>query len=448
MTGKSAKWLADHPEVAALRLAAVDLNGVARGKRMPAALADKALKGGLRMPLSTLNVDIWGEDIAQSPLVFASGDADGALSVTERGIVPMGWFDTKSALLPLWMSNDDGTPFAGDPRRALARILKRFAERGLTPVVATEMEFYLLDGRSETPAPPVSPQSGRTMAGHDVLSLAGIDAFDTFFSELYATCAAMDIPADALISESGPGQFEINLLHRADALGAADDAWLFKMAAKGVARKHGMCASFMAKPYTTEPGNGMHVHFSLVDDAGRNVFDDGSAEGSEMLGHVLAGLLDGMRASTLLFAPHFNSYRRMAPGNHAPTSLTWGYENRTTAIRIPGGAAQARRIEHRVAGGDANPYLMLTAILGAALVGIENGLEPPAPIRGNAYDAQAPRLPDSWKSAIDLFEADPMIARIFTSDLIRNLVLCKRQELQTFAGKDDAFEFLTYAEAV
>ncbi len=447
MNDENANWLASRPEIQALRLGIADLNGVARGKRIPASHAAKAFGGGLRMPLSTLNVDIWGEDIANSPLVFASGDADGSLLPTGRGPVPQGWFDTPSALLPLWMFTDDGMPFAGDPRHALNAIVDRYRAQGLTPVVATEMEFYLLDGASDLPAPPVSQQSGRKLGTNDVLSLAGLDGFDAFFTDLYAACAAMDIPADAAISEAGCGQFEINLMH-VDALKAADDAWLFKQAVRGVARRHAMAATFMAKPYPTQPGNGLHTHFSVLDEAGRNIFDDGTDTGSQRLGHAVAGLLAAMPASTLIFAPHFNSYARRTPNSHAPTNACWGYENRTAAIRIPGGTGKARRIEHRVAGGDCNPYLMLAVVLGAALSGLEDAAPPAPAISGNAAKSGAPALPSDWAEAMDRFASDPLIPRIFAPELIENLILCKRQEQAGFADPDEGFAFATYGETV
>ncbi len=447
MSERDRDWLAAHPEIKSLRLAACDLNGVARGKRIPASHAEKAFAGGLRMPLSSLNVDVWGRDIADSPLVFQSGDMDGALKPTDRGLVPMGWFPAPSALLPLWMYTDDGAPFAGDPRHALSDILTRYRDRGLTPVVATEMEFYLLDGTSPVPLAPLCPRTGARLASADVLALSGIDTFDAFFTDLYAACADMGIPADAAISESGTAQFEINLLHR-DALCAADDAWLFKIAARGVARKHGLAACFMAKPFPDQPGNGLHTHFSLVNDKGENVFDDGTPEGSDLLGNAVGGLLGAMRASTLVFAPHYNSYRRMTPNNHAPTSVNWGYENRTTAIRIPGGNPKARRIEHRVAGGDINPYLMLAVVLGAALTGMEDQAAPASPTSGNAYGADGISLPESWTEAIALFRTDPLIARIFHKDLINNFVSCKEQERQSFTDATEEFEFQAYMETV
>jgi glutamine synthetase len=244
----------------------------------------------------------------------------------------------------------------------------------------------------------------------------------------------MDIPADTAISETGLGQFEINLMHQEEALRAADDAWLFKMLVKGLARRHGFAASFMAKPYPEYSGNGLHTHFSLIDETGRNVFDNGGPEGSTILHQAVAGCLDAMHDSTLIFAPHANSYERLVPGAHAPTAICWGYENRTVAIRVPSGNPAARRLEHRVAGGDVNPYLMLAAILGGALRGIEEGQVPPPPVSGNAYAMPGlPQVPRTWAEAIDDFGSSAAMARIFPHELIRNLVLTKRQELHYLA---------------
>ena len=225
------------------------------------------------------------------------------------------------------------------------------------------------------------------------------------------------------------GQFEINLVH-GPAMKAADDTWLFKLLAHGLARKHGFAASFMAKPYADYAGNGMHMHFSVLAEAGENIFDDGTARGSHALMGAVAGCLEALAPSTLVFAPHGPSYDRLVPGAHAPTGIAWGYENRTAAIRVPAGPPKARRIEHRVAGGDINPYLMLAVVLGAALDGIARGAEPPAPVTGNAYDAELPRIPTDWASAIAAFRNSEIVARLLPRQLIRNLVLTKEQELE------------------
>jgi glutamine synthetase len=426
-------WLRKHPEVRTIRVAAADLNGQARGKRIPARFAEKVVTDGTRFPMSVLNLDIWGEDIEDSPLIFDSGDADGVLRPTERGFIPMPWLEAPTALLPIWMFRENGTPYEGDPRHALAAVLNRYKARGLTPVVAVELEFFLIDDSGKTLQAPASPRSGKRRKAAETLALRALDQFDTFFTDLYDMCEAMDIPADTAISEAGLGQFEINLMHSDDALKAADDAWLFKMLVKGLARRHGFAASFMAKPYPDYSGNGLHTHFSVLDANGDNIFSNGGPEGSAALHNAIAGCLAAMHDSTLVFAPHANSYDRLVPEAHAPNNVCWAYENRTSAIRVPSGAVSARRIEHRVSGGDINPYLMLAAILGAALIGIEEALIPPPPITGSAYALDLPQLPVAWDEAIDAFDKSKIMPRIFPAELIRNYVLTKRQEQRYMA---------------
>ncbi len=426
-------YLLENPQIKSIRMVAPDLNGQARGKRIARRFAGKALSEGTRFPYSVLNLDIWGEDIDESPLVFEAGDPDGVLKPTERGFVPVPWLETPTALLPIWMFHEDGTPFDGDPRHALARVIARYEARGLTPVVATELEFYIIDDRGKELRVPPSPRSGIRRQQAEILALRQLDAFDGFLTALYDACEAMDIPADTMISEAGPGQFEINFMHQPDAMKAADDAWLFKILTRGLARSHGFAASFMAKPYPDYAGNGLHTHFSVLDADGRNVFDDGTATGSETLHHAVAGCLAAMPGSMLVFGPHASSYDRYVPEAHAPTKVAWAYENRTTALRIPSGPTAARRIEHRVAGGDINPYLFLAAVLGAALDGIEQAKAPPAPITGSAYAQDLPTLPTTWADAIKAFDQSPEIARIFTPDLRANFLATKRQEMRYMA---------------
>ena len=408
------------------RYAAVDLNGQLRGKRA-VGLFDPVAEP-LKMPLSIMNLDVFGADIDDSPLVFETGDRDGLLRPSSRGPVPMPWLATPSMLVPMVMHTEDGAPFDGDPRHALEALLARYAEDGLTVLAATELEFTLFntDGGAV-----LNPQTGNPIRTVNTLSLQELDAFDQFFTDLYAACEAMDIPAKDTISEAAPGQFEVTLAHQ-DALKAADDAMLFKHMAKGLARKWNMRASFMAKPDAGQSGNGMHVHFSVMR-GDQNIFDDGGESGSDALRHAVAGCLNAMRGSTLLFAPHANSYTRLLPGAHAPTGIGWGYENRTVALRIPKSPPKARRIEHRVAGGDINPYLLLTAILGAAHVGLHDKVSPPAQITGNAYAQTLPQLAEDWVTAIDLFETDKTMAQLFPPLLIDMLTRTKRQELHKFA---------------
>ena len=441
-------WLSQRPEIETLFACVCDLNGTLRGKRVPVSQAEKIVEGGLRMPLSLLGVDIWGEDIEGSDLVFETGDADGLCDFTGRQLIPIDWTSRPTALAQLWMREEDGSVFTGDPRRALGAIVDRYNARGLTPVVATELEFYVFDPSEEVPQPPLSPTTGTRLDSDGVLSLDELQHFDALLNDIYDACAAQDIPADAAISENGAGQFEINLLHVPDPLKAADDAVLFKRLVRGLARKHGLAATFMAKPYGRRAGSGFHAHFSMLDEAGNNVFDDGGEKGTPLMLNAVAGLLATMQEATLTFAPHDNSYRRLLPGAHAPTAVAWGYENRTAAVRIPGGSHKARRIEHRVAGADANPYLVLASILGGALLGIENDWTPADPIEGDAYSLELPHLPLDWATAIETFERGANVGGIFAKRLQRMLVQCKQQELQRFARHVTDFEYHSYLETV
>lgn len=441
-------WISENPDVETVLAATCDLNGTLRGKRVPVGQLAGVLGGNMRLPLALPGVDVWGEYIKNSELVTEAGDADGICEVTERGILPISWTPKPSAIIPLWLSQEDGAPHLGDPRRSLAEVVKRFLDIGLRPVVATELEFYLVDAEGDRPTPPRSPVTGKKLASDDVLSLSELEQFDGFLSDVYKACALQGVPADSAISENGAGQFEINMMHVDDPLRAADDAVLFKRIVRGVARRHGFAATFMAKPYGGREGNGFHVHFSLCNENGENVFDDGGWRGTEILRHAVAGLLATMTENTLVFAPHENSYRRLAPGSHAPSTVAWGYENRSAAIRIPGGSHKARRIEHRTAGADANPYLVLAAVLGGALLGIENQWQPGDPVEGDANAKGLPRLPMDWAAAIDAFENGAHVSGIFPELLRRMLIDCKRQEHRTFKQQVTDFEYQTYLEVV
>jgi glutamine synthetase len=447
-TAEALAWLESRPDITSLRAAVCDLNGILRGKRVPIAQAAKVLEGQMRMPYSIAFLDIWGEDVKDNPLVWQAGDIDGRCAPTGRGFLPMDWLGTPSALTPLVLVEEDGSPYLGDPRQALAAIVARYDALGLTPVVATELEFYLVDTSGEVPTPPKSPVTHKFLDGDGALSIDDLDHFEAFFTDVYAACDAHGIPVDSAISENGGGQFEINLLHVADPLKAADDALYFKRFVKGIARKYELAASFMAKPFLDRAGNGFHVHFSLLDREGRNVFDNGGPEGSDVMLNAVAGLLDMMRASALVFAPHLNSYRRLQPNAHAPTEVIWGYESRHAAIRIPGGSNAARRIEHRVAGADANPYLVLAAILGAALEGIERKMVAPPPMVAVTDGVSGATLPQDWMDAILAFEESEPMQRVFAPVLRESFVGMKKQELQVFSQQISPFEHETYLETV
>lgn len=443
-----AKDYSDTPEANGefLMAAHCDLNGVFRGKRVPPSQVAKVLSSGIRMPMSSIGVDIWGTDVLGNDL-FARGDLDGIVEPTGRAPMPLVWGKTPMLFAPMWMRLETGAPFFGDPRRVLAEVLGRFAARGLTPVVAMEVEFHLIRDCDDFRPVPVADLPVSHSGGADTIyCLDALADVGPFLDEVYAVAEACDISLEAVTSESGPSQYEFNLVHSADALKIADDTVYLKQIIRNVARRHGMRATFMAKPYMAHSGNGLHMHFSLLDADGRNVFDDGGAKGMPALRHAVAGLLEAMHDTTLIFAPHLNSSRRLRPGTLAPVNATWGYENRTAAVRIPGGSHVARRIEHRVAGADANPYLVIAAVLAAALRGIEAGAEPPAPSDGDVENSPktAATVPPDWRQAIEIFESSPIVKALFPADFIMMFGSCKRQELAMFEQEITALEYRSY----
>jgi len=428
-----------------------DLNGNLRGKRMPWKALSKVMEEGVKLPRSVLGFDFWGDDVLENGLVFETGDIDGTCMPVQQP-VPVTWSESPRHQILATMFNPDGTPFGADPRQVLSRIVDRFKSHGLTPVVATELEFYLLDGDSEVsqrPQPPIlSEGHGRRLTETDCYSIDEMDGLSSFFSDVREACELQGVPADTIVSELGPGQFEINLVHVADPMLAGDQATMFKRLVKGIARKHGYAATFMAKPYTKKSGNGLHVHFSLLNEDGINVFDDGGEEGTDLLRYAVGGLMRTMSDSMLTFAPHMNSYRRFKVGAHAPTFASWGYENRTVAIRIPESPPVARRIEHRVAGADANPYLVLATVLAGALYGIENKLMPMAAIEGDAYnEAEANRellLPNKWDVATEVFSRSQVLKEYLGEEFVRVYSAAKRQELRKLHERISDVEYESY----
>lgn len=423
--------------------AVVDLNGVLRGKRIMPSDAPKIIENGLTMPLSIVGVDIWGRDIVGSTQVYTTGDADGHFRVTGRGPLVQSWFDNPTTLLPLMMTDDQGIATGICARGALQKVLTLYDDAGLSPVAATELEFHLV--RREN-GKAVADGDGRTGKAAAIECIDAMQEREAFFSEVYDVAARWGIDVGAAISESGVGQFEIVLNHGCDIMKVADDTYFFKRIIRGVAERHGLEGTFMAKPFGDDAGNGLHVHFSILDNQGNNIFDDGGDKGAPPLLHALGGLEASMADLMLIFAPHLNSYRRFLDGSFAPTKVAWGYDNRLAALRVPRSVAKARRIEHRVAGADANPYLVLASILGAAFWGIKGQVRASEPVPGNAYEADRPDLPTKWHVAMKRFVDGDWPSRLFDLRLVRMVNASKKQEYETFAARITDFEFDTYVD--
>ncbi|MDI6025206.1 glutamine synthetase family protein [Corticibacterium sp. UT-5YL-CI-8] len=440
-----------HPRttgVASIFAAICDMNGVLRGKRLPAAALPKVLKDGTRMPMSSIGVDIWGTDVAGTFLTLERGDLDGVCLPTNRGPLDLGWSGSRCPLVPLWMQKEDGSPYFADGRHLLADVITRYASISLTPVVATEVEFYLLDPAEQFPAPAPGLSATNAVAFDSIYSIEELADHAAFLDDVYRTAEACDIQVEAATAEGAPRQFEFNLVHQADAVKAADDTLFFRQIIRNAARRHGYQASFMAKPLAGQAGSGLHVHFSVLDAAGRNVFDDGTAAGSDLLRYAVGGLLDAMAETSLAFAPHLNSYRRLTRGGLAPTRVAWGYENRTSAVRIPAGPNSARRIEHRVAGADANPYVVLATILGSALRGIDQRIEPPVPVSSNSHELDLQDIARDWRQALDWFAGSSKTNGILHPEFVAAFAACKHQEQDVFAAQVTDFELTTYRQSL
>ncbi len=427
-------FLARHPDVASIDLLISDLNGVMRGKRIPRANLEKAYRDGVNLPASVFALDILGNTVESTGLGLETGDGDRVCRPVPGTLMPSPWLrNGRQAQLLMTMTDADGSPFFADPRQVLDRVLERFRRARLTPVVAVEMEFYLVD-RQRDPLgmvqPPCSPASGERASQSQLYSITELDEYADFLEDIHAAALAQHLPLDTALKECAPGQFEINLIHCDDALTACDSAVLLKRLIKGVALHHGFEATFMAKPYGQEAGNGTHVHISLLDETGNNVFaaEDEALLGTPQMRHAVAGLLELMPASMALFAPNLNSFRRFQPGLYVPMAPTWGFDNRSVALRIPSGPNAARRIEHRVAGADVNPYLLLAALLSAIDHGMQRALTPPPAITGNAYDQVAPSLTNSWCQALALLEESEILSEALGAEFVRVFVANRRAE--------------------
>lgn len=442
-------FLDEHPLVETVEIILPDLVGVARGKRFDVGELAAALRGEAVFSSTLYALDTAGANVDRSGLVWEEGDADRPISLDLATLAPVPWNAGRAQILG-GLDDHDGTPFFADTRRLLGRVAEGFAAHGLRPVTALELEFYLLDPALDAAGLAQLPESrrlGRRARECEVYSFDRLAEVDGFLDTLKGYCQAQGIPAKGAVSEFAPGQFEVNLKHVNDPVTAADHALLFKRCVKVAAEAHGLRACFMAKPFEQLSGNGLHIHLSLVDEAGRNVFAQGEA-GEALLRHGIHGLQQVMAESMLIFAPNANSYRRLQPLSYAPTAPTWGINNRTVALRVPAGPRAARRIEHRAPGADANPYLATAAMFAGVLIGLEAKGDPGPPIKGNAY-AQARRtVPTNWAEALLAFEQGGRLTPYLGERFKRLYAACRRAEFDRFEAQLTALDFEWYLSAV
>ncbi|WP_017908481.1 glutamine synthetase family protein [Xanthomonas sp. SHU 199] len=427
-----------------------DCNGLLRGKRIARDALDKVYRDGVCLPMSLIATDITGNTVEETGLGYDIGDEDRLCFPVPGSLRPVPWAPVPSAQLLLAMQDGAGGALDFAPRQVLAQVLARLQARGLTPVIAVELEFYLFDPHADArgrPQPPLHAHSGLRNDSTQVYYMQELDDQRGFTDAVAQACRAQGIPADTAVAEYAPGQFEINLKHRADALAACDDAVLLKRAIKAIAQQQGLLASFMAKPFAAQSGSGLHVHVSLLDDGGHNVFACTPQAPAAPLRHAIGGLQHSAEDCLLLFAPHANSYRRFVANAFVPLNDSWGFNNRTVAMRVPHSDPANTRIEHRIAGADANPYLVVAAVLAGIEHGLAQGLDPSPPTQGNAYAQHAAREPD-WRSAIARFLDSDFAATAFGTRFRHIYGQQKRRELLDFQAQVSDVDYRWYLRTV
>ncbi len=396
------RWL-NEKRVTEIECLVPDLTGVARGKILPREKFTE--ERGMRLPEAVLAMTVTGE--------FPDDDADydSVISVTDRDmilrpdpstvrLVPWAIDPTAQVLHDCYFSDGRLVDFA--PRSVLRHVLQLYADKGWLPIVAPELEFYLI-AKNTDPDLPLKPpigRSGRSETSRQVYSIDAVNEFDPLFEDIYDYCESMELDVDTLIHELGAGQMEINFLH-SEPLGLADKVFFFKRTLREAALRHDMYATFMAKPMAGEPGSAMHIHQSIVDaKTGKNIFSNEDGTEAKTFHHYIGGLQKYMPSAMALVAPYVNSYRRIVRHTAAPINIEWGYDNRTVGFRVPHADAQARRVENRVVGSDANPYIAMAVTLACGYLGMTQKIEPNAVTTMSAYD-QDYQLPRGLSEALD-----------------------------------------------
>ncbi len=409
-----------------------DLTGVARGKILPRLKFTE--DRGMRLPQAVVAMGVTGEFPEEGPYydVISPTDMDMHLrpDPTTARIVPWAVDPTAQVIHDCYDKDGQLVPFA--PRSVLRRVCDLYAAKGWNPVVAPELEFYLV-ARNTDPDMPLKPpigRSGRAETSRQAYSIDAVNEFDPLFEDVYAYCETMGLNVDTLIHEVGAGQMEINFFH-AHPLGLADEVFMFKRTVREAALRHDMYATFMAKPIAGEPGSAMHVHQSVVDANGHNIFSNPDGTASKEFYWFIGGLQKYIPAAMALFAPYVNSYRRLVRSNAAPINIQWGTDNRTVGIRSPLASPQARRIENRVIGADANPYVALAATLACGYIGIQQQIEPTPECKGDAYlgDFQLPR---SLGEALELLRAEKDLQEVLGASFVTVYTEVKEIEYAEF----------------
>lgn len=426
-----------------------DSNGIMRGKLLPADTLPKLFNEGILLPASVYGTDATGESVAETGLVWDTGDRDYPFMPVADSFHALD-DDGRNVACLIQMMNTDGTPHHLDPRGILSHVITRINEMGIFPVIAPELEFYLIDRKLANGMGQYAPIpiTGQTQPTNQIYGIEAFDEFADIINDIHSTCLNAGVKADTAITEYGRGQYEINILHNTESLRAADEAALLRYHTRRVARRHGIDATFMGKPFANDTGSGFHLHVSLWDDKGNNLMaeEDGAEPISNpILQHAVGGLATHLGDSFAVFAPNANAWRRIAPGHYAPVDKSWGVNNRTVNFRVPAGGKSARRIEHRAASADINPYLTTALILAAIVDGMTNSITPPQMTTKNAYDApNRDGLPLTWAEANNMFANSKFINTWLGEEYTKVYAATKEYERLTFDQTITPLEWAWY----
>lgn len=445
-------FLKQYPETRFMDIFCPDMNGVLRGKRIQRGDFASVFGEGTNYCAASVLLNITGASSENVTYGTHDGDPDIKSFGVGGSLAPVPWAALPTAQCLLELKEVDGTAYFLDPRNVLRKALKPLNQMGLYPVMATELEFYLVkhDGHTFKPRLPNIPGSKLDQGGVQYSNFEDLDDVEPFLADLDRYCNDQNIPAGAALSEYSPGQFEVNLNHVDDPVLAADHAVLLKRAVKAAARVNGLAATFMAKPFAEHAGSGMHMHVSLLDEKGNNVFSGESVDGafSDQLRNAIGGVGASMAESMAIFAPNANSYRRYAPDSFVPASPNWGPNHRDLSMRIPVSNDKNRRFEHRVAGADTNPYLAIAAVMAGIHHGLSNHMDPGPMTQEGADIEYQLTLPVRWSKALDAFEAGKILPGYFGKEYHRVFGVCRREEADKFHALVTNHDYEWYLRAV